>query len=45
MEKQQLVPEKVWGKRNRSEMRIMKGKIRISEVITGHERDHFSKVE
>ena len=45
MEKKQLVPEKVWGKRNGSEMRIMKGKIRISEVIVGRKRDHFRKAE
>lgn len=45
VEKQQLVPEKVWGKRNGSEMRIMEGKIRISEVIIRHDRDYFSKAE
>lgn len=45
VEKQHLVPEKVWGKKNGSEMRIMEGKIRISEVIIRHDRDYFSKAE
>jgi len=45
VEKKQLMPEVVWGKRKGNEMRIIKGKIRIIQVIIGHERDHFSKVE
>lgn len=34
--KMQMVPEKVWVKRNRSKMRIVK--IRISKGIVEHER-------
>lgn len=39
-----MVPEKVWGMRNGSEMRIVKGRIRISMGIVEHERDHFCRV-
>lgn len=44
VEKKQMVPEKVWGRRNRSEMRIVKGTVRISMGIVEHERDHFFRV-
>lgn len=44
VEKKQMVPEKVWGMRNGSEMRIVKGRIRISMGIVEHERDHFCRV-
>lgn len=36
--KTQMVPEEVWVKANRSKMRIVKGKIRISKGIVEHER-------